>query len=216
VFAVTWFLSYAMTRATSSAFAARYTMTMFPLQLILAAAGALVFVPRRLLAVLTVAVWLAGTAVSISQIDEQRTRAPRFADVLESESDAADVVVYCPDQLGPPLSRLLDQRGVDLDGQFVFPTFGASDRVDWIDYRERHERASTTAFATEAVRRADGHAIWLVVSVTHRPTEAACAGLIDALRALRPEFEVGVPDDPSWREHDYLLRFDVLEPAAAP
>jgi hypothetical protein len=207
VFVATFGLSYAVTRATHSGFVARYTMTLFPLHVLLATCGACSLRSRRLGVVLATVVWAAGLTVAITQIDDPRTRAPVFADALAAAVDPGDVVLYCPDQLGPPLVRLLNQRGVHIPQQWTYPEFRSPDRVDWIDYGDRHRDASPTAFATEAVRRAGSGDVWLVLSVTHPPTEEACAGLWNALRALRPDVEVRVPDRGDWHEHDSLLRF---------
>jgi mannosyltransferase len=213
VFVATFVLSYAVSRVTDSAFVARYTMTMFPLQLLLAACGAIWLAPRSALAV-GAAVWLAAATVTLHEMDDPRTRAPMFADALADEAVPGDVVLYCPDQLGPPVSRLLAEHAVELPQQWTFPEFASPARVDWIDYRQRHDRSSPTAFAAEAGRRAGDHDIWLVLSMTHPPTEAACAGLFMALQSNRPAVDVVIPDDRQWHEHDSLLRFHSGSPAA--
>jgi hypothetical protein len=208
--ALTWVVafafSYAMTRVTESAFVARYAMTMFPLQLLLATFGLVVLRPRRGLALAGV-VWALGTSIAIMQIDDRRTRSPQFADALAAEAQAGDVVVYCPDQLGPPLQRLIEQRGISLRATWTYPDYGSGDRVDWIDYRERYADPDALAFARTVVRAAGEGAVWLVLSETHPPTEAACARFARVLRALRPQVRTVVPDEARWAEHDVLLRY---------
>ena len=81
------------------------------------------------------------------------------------------------------------------------------DRIDWIDYAERHESASVAGFAASVVERAGNSDVWLVLSLTHPPTQAACGSLAAALQRLRPVVEVSIPDDAHWHEHDSLLRF---------
>lgn len=203
----TWVVAYVATRATSSAFVPRYTMVLFPLQ-VLVIAGALVLAvaPRVVLAV-TAALWVAGTWTSIAEIDSARTRAPAFAEVLLAESTPGDLIVYCPDQLGPPLSRLLDRATDDLPRQWVFPTKAAPDRVDWIDYRQRHEQSSPAGFADDAVAAAGTNRIWVVVSATYPPTQQACFGLVAELGERSESSAVRVPEAPGWRDHDQLLMF---------
>ena len=214
VLIATLVLSFLVTRVTSSGFVARYAMTTFPPQMLLATFGAILLLRARAHWAAAV-VWGISISVSAGQADAPRTRAPMFAEALTTESVSGDVVLYCPDQLGPPLARLLDDRRPDLR-QWTYPEFASPDRVDWIDYRQRHERASPSRFAQEAARRAGRHDIWLVLSITHPPTQEACAALADGLRTIRPDVETTVADDPDWPEHDSLLRYRSTTPAIEP
>jgi hypothetical protein len=214
VLGLTLVLSYAVTRLTASGFVARYTMTMFPLYVLLAVGGALVALRGRALMAVALAAWSTGAIVSFGQVDDLRTRAESFAAALAAEAHPGDVVVYCPDQLGPPVDRLLDQRHVALPNQLTYPLFARPDRVDWVDYAQRTDESPPGPFAAQVLRRAGNADVWLVLSVTHPPTQAACAGLAEALRAARPHPEVRIPDDPAWREHDSLLRFSPREQAS--
>jgi hypothetical protein len=201
-------IAYIASRATSSAFVARYTMVMFPVAMLIGAAGLARLRPRAVGAGLAAVAFVLGSTVSVRQVDGVRTRAPMFADVLEHTARPGDVVVYCPDQLGPSIARLLDRHDVPGLVQWTYPLRTPPARVDWVDYRERHEQASPAAFARAAVRAAGtDHAVWLVLSTTYPATQQACADLHRALLNLRGETPF-VPDDPSWQDHDALWRLD--------
>ena len=58
-------------------------------------------------------------------------------------------VVYCPDQLGPSVSRLVP-GGLS---QFTFPQMAAPQIVDWRDYRARISAADPDAFARSLLAR---------------------------------------------------------------
>jgi hypothetical protein len=105
------------------------------------------------------------------------------AEALTAEALPGDVVVYCPDQLGPSTSRLLP----GWLQQEVYPTGGSPARVDWVDYEERNRRADPVAYARDLTARADGGAVWLVSSFGYRTFEGQCQALVAALTALRGE-----------------------------
>src|SRR3546814_18475665 len=59
---------------------------------------------------------------------------------IAAEAGPADVVVVCPDQLGPSLDRALS--GSVVESSIVpYPTAGDPRFVDWRDYEERHDAA---------------------------------------------------------------------------
>ena len=206
VFVVTWSLAFLATLLTRSGFVARYTSAMFPLEMLMAVGGILWWRRSRWVPLVVGLLWACGMWVAIAQIDAPRTRAPEFAAVLASEASSEDLVVYCPDQLGPPLDRLL-QRNVDVPRQWVFPTKGSPERVDWIDYRQRHLASSPRAFATDADRVAGPGTIWLVVSTTHPPTEASCGQLVDELAERRAGIEFVPADERRWPSNESMLAF---------
>ena len=60
-----------------------------------------------------------------------RTQAVQVAADLNAQAQPGDVVVYCPDQLGPAVDRLLTVPGVL---QLTYPRMIGPARVDWVDY----------------------------------------------------------------------------------
>src|SRR3954468_9242647 len=84
---------------------------------------------RMMLALLVVA----GLSVSLENAWQPRSEAHLVATVINAQARPGDLVVYCPDQLGPQTSRLLHTRA----RQVVFPNFARPHMIDWVDYRER-------------------------------------------------------------------------------
>ena len=187
-----------------SAFAIRYAAVVFPMALLLVALGTKVILDRRILhGVLAVAVaagfWGIGPNVFVD-----RTSAPRVAAALEAGVVPGDVVAYCPDQLGPSVSRLLPD-GID---QLTFPRGTSPHVVDWVDYAETNEPAEPAPFAQMLVDRAgpDG-TVWLVWAPGYRTYKAKCPAMIGELDELRPNNTRAVKL-PSNFEKPGLVRFD--------
>jgi len=166
-----------------SAFAVRYASVVFPMALLLVALGTEVILDRRILhGVLAVAV-VAGFWSIAPNVLVDRTSAPRAAKVLEKGVVAGDVVAYCPDQLGPSVSRLLPD-GID---QLTFPRATPPQVVDWVDYATVNEAAEPEPFAGMLVERSGpGGTVWLVWAPGYRTYEDKCAALIGELDELRP------------------------------
>jgi hypothetical protein len=164
------------------AFASRYTAVVLPL-LILVAAFGLTRLPRwpwrtSALALLVVL----GLLASLEESLEIRTQAPRIARAIEAGSQPGDLVAYCPDQLGPAVSRLLpdDRREV------TFPDLQGAERVDWTNYRARMRRVDPSAFADAVLQEAGDVPVWLVWSGGYRGLGRRCEAVAQALEARRP------------------------------
>jgi hypothetical protein len=127
-----------------------------------------------------------------------------LAAVLEQSVRSGDIVVYCPDQLGPAMSRVLDQRDVEVT-EVVFPD-GSPERVQWIDYESRYARSNPLRFARDAVAAAGERAVWLVWSETYPPTQSRCTALRRILDRIR-DVDVDIADDGSVADHGGLRRY---------
>lgn len=181
---------------SGSAFSGRYTSVLLPLTLLLVAAGvARLRDDRAVAAVLVVMASLSSIAV-VHQARAERTPARVMATLLEARARPGDVVVFCPDQLGPAVAREL--AGTPLDGVVLgaYPQWSAPDRVDWVDYTRRYEAAWPAHFAATADRKAGNGSVWLVWSDLYPPTQAACRGLQRSLDRLRPAEQLLVADEP--------------------
>lgn len=186
---------------SGNAFAPRYASIVLMPYLLLATVGTLVLVSTRVRgAVLGTAVVL-GLAGGFAMGTAPRTQAGEVARVVWAGARPADVVAYCPDQLGPSVSRLLP-GGIE---HLTYPGGTAPELVDWVDYGGRNRRASPEAFAQILLDRAAPDAsIWLVWSPGYRSFEGRCARLADELRRSRPLGAVLL--EPS---HRYLERAGV-------
>ena len=165
-----------------SAFAVRYASVMFPLVVLLAALGTRVVLDRRILRTLLAAVVVFGSWAIAPNVFGDRTSAGRVAAALRSGVQPGDVVAYCPDQLGPSVSRLLPD-GLD---QVTFPRRTSPEVVDWVDYEEVTEAAEPTPFAEMLLERAGPeHSIWVVWAPGYRTYKDKCQGILGTLDIAR-------------------------------
>ena len=74
-----------------------------------------------------------------------------------------DLIVYCPDQIGPDVARLLPASLREL----TFPRLAPPAYVDWIDYQRAITAASPAAFVAKVASEAGVHSIWLVWANGH-------------------------------------------------
>ena len=193
---------------SGSAFVSRYSSVVFPVLVVVAAAGVANLGGRPAKAVVLGLTCVAALPTMIDEAHTARSPATWIAERLEAQAQPGDVVLYCPDQLGPAVSRMLEAADVEGLQEGVFPDWRAADRVDWVNYEERYEEGSPPAFAAEADRRAGSGSVWVVWSALYPPTESACTGLREALVARRPVEQRIVPDRPEeYLDHGALLRF---------
>jgi mannosyltransferase len=194
---------------SGSAYVGRYTSIAFPAAVLMAGVGIASIQPRRLIAVVLVPVWALGVGYTIDEIGTPRTRATPIAEALLPRVRPGDAVVYCPDQLGPATSRLLD-RSTAMAGttQMVFPGGAPPGRVDWVDYAKRYRAARPTAFAATVTAQVGTGSVWLIVSTTYPATQQACQDVLNALLRLRPNATRLVADDVDIADHGALWRFE--------
>jgi 4-amino-4-deoxy-L-arabinose transferase-like glycosyltransferase len=198
--------------ATSSAFAGRYGSVYYPVVVLLLAAG-IAIVPRGWVrnGVLA-AVAVLSMAVVYAQVRlYDRTQAGAVAAAINAEAQAGDLVVVCPDQLGPGLSRLVDTPGVRI---VRYPDLGDPRFVDWVDYKERLEGVDPTMVAQRILDEAGPNAIWLNWSDGYRTVGDQCGQLAAYLIAARPG---GVPavtaDNVKYFEWSSVIRLPPPPPA---
>lgn len=188
---------------TSSAFATRYTSVAFPLIILGAAYGLRSLADRRLVAAVLAVAAVLGVVGGVRNIVLRRTSADSVVELIAAHGGAAgDLVVYCPDQLGPDVTRLLPD-GYD---EATFPD-GADPRlVDWVDYGERMQDADAAAFAAEMLARADGRTIWYVWMPGYRTLGKQCERINDAFGNARPGNEQLLEPDLTAFERHVLWR----------
>ena len=172
-------------RLSGSAYAVRYAAVVLPALVLVMAIGVDVFTsPRAYGWVLGVIVVL-GFAACIPNVVGDRTSADKVASALEEQARPGDVVAYCPDQLGPSVSRLLPaDNGLD---QLTFPRSGPPQFVDWVGYEAANKAAVPGTFAQMLVERAGTRDIWVVWAPGYRTFKAKCQALLSELHELRPD-----------------------------
>ncbi len=169
-----------------SAFAVRYAAVMFPMVILLAAVGTKVLLDRRVRFALLGVMVVAGFWATAPNVFGDRTSAARVAAALAADVEPGDVVAYCPDQLGPSVSRLLP---ADLGAtQLTFPRATGPQLVDWVDYASVNEAADPEPFAQMLLDRAGPtHTVWVVWAPAYRTFEDKCQGLLANLDLARRE-----------------------------
>ena len=133
VLALTIAIAAAVGMVNGMAFSPRYAAVFFPFFLILVALGLQQFkggLVRDVVLVTFTALSLAGMFLVV-RVD--RTQARASVEVIERTASDG-VVIACPDQLGPSVSRYLDRERYDIT---TYPRFASPELVDWFDYKAR-------------------------------------------------------------------------------
>jgi mannosyltransferase len=189
---------------SATAFASRYSSVAVPLMLLVAAAG-LASLPSRARVVSIITVTALGIILSTaSAVSFPRTQAGDVAEAARADGLAAgDVVVYCPDQLGPSVGRLLPDDVVGLP----YPALGDPDLVDWRNYGDRNAAADPEAIAAEVLERAGDHRVYVASFNQYRTFEGQCEALLGSLSQSR-HFRLLVSADNDFYEPIDLVVFD--------
>ncbi len=166
----------------NSTFDARYASVVFVPLILLVAIGIYTFRDRRVrLGVLAVAV-VAGLTSAIPNVTTDRTQAGQIASQIARQGKPGDLVVYCPDQLGPAVDRLLPSGRYQ---QTTFPRGTGPTFVNWVDYGTASAAGDPVAFSqhveTQATR--GGHQIFVVWAPQYQTFGLKCEGLIQTLEA---------------------------------
>jgi hypothetical protein len=194
--------------ATGSTFASRYASTILPLVLLLAAGGLSRFRDGRVLAGVLAFVLVLSSVGAVKNVVTDRTELGAIAAQVRDRAHPGDLVVYCPDQLGPAGSRLLP---ADVE-QLAFPHRPGDpwpvQRVDWVDYKERNA-VDPRAWAGAVDAYGDpGRGIFVISSGTYKTHVGTCETLVDELARRRGAPEViGAGDGTSFFESAGLVYF---------
>jgi hypothetical protein len=184
----------------------RYAAVVLPFVLMAAALGITSLPSQRARGAVLVAVTVIGLVGGWRVLRIERTQAGEVAAAVLRDAEPGDVVAYCPDQLGPAVSRVLaGPRGVR---QHTFPGPWAPARVDWVDYERRVRAADPGAFARDLVRRAGSGTVWLVWASGYRPYDLRCEEIITALDTARGPGEPVVSADADIFERMGVVRFE--------
>jgi mannosyltransferase len=188
-----------------AAFVGRYTALVFPLFMLLAGLGASVLLNRRVMAGVLVVASVFGLIVAVNGNATNRTEASLVAAAINKGANPGDLVVYCPDQLGPAVDRLVHVVGLR---QATFPRGIDPSRVDWVDYRKVIADTSVDKFGQDMVARSGGHAIWFVWQAGYPGTDHKCTQLASLFQSLRPvDQELVQVHSTIYFEHEALVRY---------
>ena len=126
---------------------------------------------------------------------------------MKAGSHPGDVVLYCPDQLGPAASRLLP-ASLKLR-QYVYPDLASPQSVNWVDYAKRQESGDPYALAQQVSQLAGDHTVWLVWENGSRTLGSSCGDLVTEFTRLRGSPFVAVSRDHHISESMSLDEFDI-------
>ncbi len=173
--------------------AIRYPAIIFGLFCVVVAAGVVALGDRLLRYGALGLVVVSGLVGGYHNSVRLRTQAAEVARAVNATAGAADIVIYCPDQLGLDAYRLVRPSV----RQYAFPTFASPEIIDWVDYAHRNQEfhaagiagnlADPATFAAEAVRRAGpAGSIWYVWSDGYKTFGNKCSAISRELGKLRP------------------------------
>jgi uncharacterized membrane protein len=193
-----------LARATGTTFEGRYAAMIFPLFLAAAGFGITVFSSRAVrytvLAVLLVGGFWGGASNAL----RNRTQAFEIENAIRQDGAPGDLVVYCPDSIGPDVSRLIP----DDVSEVGLPGFRSPDRIDWTDYSDRVDDMRPIDAVQEIARRArDERSIWFVYTSGAAPVQEKCRLIADGLSIFRPNRLRVVEANPYFFEHQGLYRY---------
>ena len=190
--------------ATRQGFSSRYTSIAFPVVVLVAAYGTRSLLDRRAVAGLLALAAGLGCIAGIRNMTTPRTQAREAAGAIVGNGGRpGDLVVYCPDQLGPDVSRQLPPGF----RQVTFPDFADPRFVDWVDYEKRMKAASSRSFAREVLRRGEGRTIWLVWNGGYRTLGTSCENLTRLIGPARPDNAQVLATSPRIGERQSVWRY---------
>jgi hypothetical protein len=204
--AATLVLAVILGEVANAAFVARYTAVVLPLFLLVMSAGVAIIPGRRFRVGCMAVLVLAGILTGQSENAQPRTQAVQVAAVLNSQAQSGDLVIYCPDQLGPAVDRLVTVPGLK---EITFPRAIGPQRVDWVDYKKAINSANVYQFAQDALSKVTANqTVWLVWRNGYPGLGSDCGYLMQWLDLFRTQSGVTlVHADSSFYEFENLTRF---------
>lgn len=190
----------------NAAFVARYTAVVLPLFLLVMATGMAVIPGGRFRSGCLAVLVLAGLLTGQSENSNARTQAVQVDTVLNSQAQLGDLIIDCPDQLGPAVDRLLSVKGVQ---EITFPRGAGPQRVDWVDYKKVITSTDVSQFAQQALQKvAPGRTIWLVWRDGYPGLGGDCGYLQSWLDLLRqPGVTLVHANGGAYYEYENLTRY---------
>ncbi|MBV9122247.1 MAG: glycosyltransferase family 39 protein, partial [Planctomycetes bacterium] len=165
--------------ASASAFQARYASVVLVPLVLLVALGMSVFADRRIRTGVLAATVAFGLAGAVPNIWTSRTQAGQVAKALRAEARPGDIVAFCPDQIGPSVSRLVPEGRYRM---ITFPRGSSPEFVDWVDYAKATHAGNPGEFAGRLEQmRAPNHDVFLVWAPGYQTYGTKCEGLDIAL-----------------------------------
>ena len=171
-------------KLSGSTFADRYSAVILTSCLLVVAYGTTVLTDRRVRRGVVALAVVFGLEASIPNAFLTRTQAGHVASAVLARARLGDLVAYCPDQLGPAVSRGLDDRFDEI----AFPRDNSPEIVNWVDYATTVEHASPAKFVRLLLSSAGrDKAIWYVWAPGYLSFGDDCQEIASGLAARRPQ-----------------------------
>lgn len=192
-------------------YAPRYASVYFPLMAVLVAAGITRFIAPRIRLVVLLVILLPMLGGSVLTVRDTRSQSREIVDAIASEQRGRDILLVCPDQLGPGISRELDLRSSGPLGLTAFSYPGHDDLhfVDWVDYKQRNDAADPTAFARDVLTLAGsspGRQVFFVWNGEYRTYDGDCEAIAGVLGSAMSGVEI-VETNSAAFEHASLIKY---------
>jgi mannosyltransferase len=198
--------------AASAAFSPRYASVVIPLFLIVVAVGVIRLGDRRLVAGAIAVMSVAGLCTGYGDNSQPRSQAVQVAQILNAEAKPGDLILYCPDQLGPAVDRLLTVRVEER----TFPRFIGPERVDWINYLSVIDHTNVETFAQNAVASVGANStIWLVWNRSYTGFGHDCGNLEAWLSYFQGPGTTLISANSDFYENEILTRFPSASTASS-
>jgi hypothetical protein len=163
-----------------SGFQPRYAAIVLPFFVLLVARGIAVLDDVRLRAGAIVLVVVCGLVGGYRNVTENRTQAAAAASVIAADAKPGDVVVYCPDQLGPATHRTLARTDLR---QVKYPLDPERDPrvglIDWVDYTDRLAANPPNVAAQRVLQLAGNKNIFVVTAPGYITHDVVCPEFLD-------------------------------------
>ena len=143
-----------------------------------------------------------GLIGGVDNLIEQRTQGGTIARYIAANGAPGDVVAFCPDQVGPSVTRLLP----DTFDQMTYPDGGSPRYVNWVDYADRMRAGDPVEFAQRVHEEAGDGTVWVVWSSGYRTLGNACQTVADHVGRLRPGAAAVVTSGEEF-EHAWLFQY---------
>lgn len=120
----------------------------------------------------------------------QRSQGGEISSVLLKNAKPGDTVLFCPDQLGPSVIRILPGNELSLYG---YPRLDNPRFINWVDYLAAMRSTSPKKFAKQVSAKTGRHTVWLVWATGYGPYQSTCAVLASTFLTL-----------PGWGAHQWV------------
>jgi hypothetical protein len=200
--AATLVMGTTLTYLGHNAFQTRYASVVLPFFILIVARGITCFSDVRVRALFIVGIVVLGWIGNVRNYRSDRTSATKVAPIIKREARPGDIVLYCPDQVGPAVHRLLG-KGFD---EVTYPKLRKPAFIDWVDYKAVLARHKPAVVAQQVLALAGNHTIWYVSAPGYTTHKQSCTALTTAFAQVRKEI-VRVVSDPNAFEKQGLQEF---------